>query len=260
LKSALSNQKDIVKRIEKAVHLLLFLDYDGTLSPIVSRPEDALLPKSSKILLESIAKKNDVTVSVVTGRSLKEIKRLIGIKGIYYAGCHGFEVSQKRRDHTLPEVKKVLPLIKKIKSTFKKELKDIKGAQIEDKGPILALHYRRVKKSQIHDLKEIFDACLSPYLKSKKITTAKGKMVLEVRPSMDWNKGRYCLYLIENLKKKYNQILPIYIGDDETDETAFKVLKRKGITVFVKGEKKTSSAEYYLKSTEEVLKLLISLF
>jgi len=80
--------------------------------------------------------------------------------------------------------------------------------------------------------------------------------VLEVRPALNWDKGRYCLYLMNKLKGKREKIAPVYIGDDVTDETAFKVLKEKGITVFVKGERKTSLAEYYLSSTNEVVKFL----
>ena len=88
------------------------------------------------------------------------------------------------------------------------------------------------------------------------MAAAEGKMVLEVRPAANWDKGRYCLYLMNKLKYKGEKIIPVYIGDDITDETAFKLLKKKGITIFVRGERKTSLAEYYLNSTNEVISFL----
>jgi len=252
LKSALFNLNTILTKIESAKHLLLFLDYDGTLTPIVNRPDKALLSQDNRQLLKSLTKNEKIIISIVTGRDLKKIKRLIRIKDIYYAGCHGLEISSKTKDYVLPQVRKTLSILSKIKHALKKELKDIKSAQIEDKGLILALHYRRVHKSQILKVRKIFYDYLKPYIDSKKVKVGKGKKVLEVRPPLDRDKGMYCLHLLDSLKKRYKNILPLYIGDDDTDETAFRALKKKGITIFVKGEKKTSSAEYYLGSTEEV--------
>jgi len=260
LKSALSNLKDILQKKEKASHLLLFLDYDGTLTPIVKNPDKAILSPKTRNLLKSLTKKKSITVSIVSGRGLKKIKSLVGIKGLQYAGCHGLEISSKVNGYAFSHIKKYLPLIKDIKKGLAKQLRKVDGAQIEDKGIVLALHYRRVPKATIAQVKQIFDKVTKPYIESKRIRIGKGKKVLEVRPSVDWNKGKYCLYLLNNLKKRYKNLLPVYIGDDETDEAAFRALKQKGITIFVKGEKKTSSAKYYLSSTEEVVDFLKLLF
>jgi trehalose-phosphatase len=124
---------------------------------------------------------------------------------------------------------------------------------IEDKGLVLSLHYRRLKPACLKKLREVFLAVSKPYVLSGQMRVLNNKKVFELRPLVGRDKGSYCLDALKGYRKK---ALPIYIGDDKTDESAFKALKRAGITVFVKGERKTSSAEFYLHSTNEVIDFL----
>ena len=133
----------------------------------------------------------------------------------------------------------------------------IRGAFVEDKGLSLSLHYRLVDKKQVPQIKTIFHEAVILYLVRNKIKIKPGKMVLEVRPPAEWDKGKVVLWLLarRNFISGEKNVLPVYIGDDITDEDAFRALKRKGLTVFV-GEPGDSKADYYLKNTEEVVKFL----
>ena len=92
MKSLSKNLKCVLSRIKKADSILLFLDYDGTLTPIVKTHYKAILQTKTKNLLKSLVKNKSVELSIVTGRSLTDIKRLVGLKGICYCGCHGLDI------------------------------------------------------------------------------------------------------------------------------------------------------------------------
>ena len=256
MKSLSKNLKDILSRIKKADSILLFLDYDGTLTPIVKTPNKAILQTKTKNILKSLIKNKSVELSIVTGRSLADIKRLVGLKGIRYCGSHGLDIDSVPKRGVLKKALKSKIHIAKIKRSLLSKLKNITGYEIEDKKLILALHYRNVSSSQLPALKKAFYSVSKPYIDKGLLKSASGKKVYEIRPNLDWDKGSYCKYLLKDLGGFKKNIIPIYIGDDTTDEAAFKALKKKGITVFVKGERKTSLAEYYLNSTGEVISFL----
>ena len=259
MKSLSLNHKDIISRISKADKLLIFLDYDGTLAPISKRPELALMPYSTRRALRRLIKNRRILVFVVSGRILSHVKKLVGIKGICYAGCHGLEIEGSGSVGPVAVLKKLRVFIKQAKRVLIKELTNImplKTLDIEDKGIILSLHYRRVKEGRLKDLKRIFYRVSKSYVASGEMIVMKNKKVLELKPNIKWDKGMYCLYMLRRFDQEAQKILPIYIGDDRTDETAFKALKGKGITVFVRGERKTSLAQYYVNSTNEVKNFL----
>ncbi|MGE5197395.1 MAG: trehalose-phosphatase, partial [Deltaproteobacteria bacterium] len=137
------------------------------------------------------------------------------------------------------------------------KITSISGAFMEDKGLSLSLHYRLADKKQIPLVKTIFHETVIVPLVRDKIAIRSGKMVLEVRPPVAWDKGRVVLWLLarQRFAVKDSEVLPVYIGDDVSDEDAFKALENKGLTVFV-GAPKASSARYYLKDSGEVVEFL----
>jgi trehalose 6-phosphate phosphatase len=238
---------------------LIFLDYDGTLAPIASRPEQAFMPRDTRRILERLVENKHISVFIISGRSLRHVKELSGIKGIYYAGCHGLEIEGSRPAGPVTVSDKLRVSVKQAKLLLIRELADIipvKDFDIEDKGIILSLHYRRVNKRHLTALKDIFYRVSRPYTARGEMVITKNKKVIELRPRINWDKGMYCLYMLNRFTLKGRKAMPVYIGDDRTDETAFKALKKKGVTVFVKGERKTSLAEYYVNSTNEVKNFL----
>ncbi|MEA3493742.1 MAG: trehalose-phosphatase [Candidatus Margulisiibacteriota bacterium] len=233
---------------------LLFLDYDGTLTPIVDKPSLAVLSVPRRRLLKKASKNRQIKIAVVSGRKLSDLKQKVNIKGIYYAGNHGFEIEGPKVRVIHPKAKKIIPTLVKIKSKLKNALKGISGIIVEDKVLTLSLHYRLAKTKDLKRIDRIFHSVTAPY---KSIRATHGKKVYEVRPKVKWDKGQAVLWLIKKIAKK-NKAVPIYIGDDVTDEDAFKVLKRKGLTLRV-GRSKNSSAQRFLRNVNSVYNFIESL-
>jgi trehalose-phosphatase len=240
-------------------HILLLSDYDGTLTPIVSRPEEAILSPETREKLSVLAKKPDFSVGIISGRSLSEIRAMVGIAGIYYAGNHGLEIEGPDFKLINPAAKAARVEIRNLAREFSAKLGSIPGVIVEDKGLTLSIHYRLVREAEENKVAEIFRQLTSPLLGEGKIRVTSGKKVWEVRPPVDWHKGKAAEAIIRKLKAvlKQEQLLTLYLGDDITDEDAFRVIHRpQGWSIFVGGENPSSSAEYFLNSTAEVLTLL----
>ncbi|PIS29040.1 trehalose-phosphatase [Candidatus Saganbacteria bacterium CG08_land_8_20_14_0_20_45_16] len=235
---------------------LLFFDFDGTLTPIVARPSLAKLGKDKLELLKNLAKIPAVTIAIISGRKLTTLKEKINIPGSYYVGNHGFEISGPKTNFVHPKAKEAKPLFKKILLELKKGLRGIKGIIIEDKGATLSLHYRCVEGPKVAEVKRIFNKLAESWPKSK-IKITEGKKVFEIRPKVKWDKGEAVRWLLKHLGFQKGDC-PIYIGDDTTDEDAFKVLASKGVTIKV-GPLKNSLAQKSLKDIEAVYKFLETL-
>lgn len=230
--------------------ILLLLDYDGTLTPIVQRPSLARLTPARKKALRQLAEKPGITMAIISGRQLSDIKQLVGIPHIIYVGNHGFEILMKGKRIMHSGAKRFIPKLKKIKQRLKDQI-DIKGAWIEDKQLTLSLHYREVASSQLPKLRRLFDLALRPWKKMARIT--RGKKVFEIRPPFDWHKGKAVKWLIRELKA--SEHLTVYIGDDITDEDAFRALRGKGVAILV-GSQRRTAAKTRLKNIAAVYRYL----
>jgi len=245
--------------IKTASHTLFLSDYDGTLTPIVGRPSDALLSSGVREKLRALAEKPAFSVGIITGRLLLEVKAMVEIEGIYYAGNHGLEIEGPGLSFIKPEAKAARAEIEDIVRQLSTRLAGIEGVIVEDKGLSLSVHYRLVKKSQEKMVTETFHQITSPLLQDGKIMVSSGKKVLEVRPPIDWHKGK----AVETIKKELEKVIGgeigpvIYLGDDTTDEDAFKVIHRPhGWSIYVGQANPSSNAEYFLESTLEVEALI----
>ncbi|MFC1667305.1 trehalose-phosphatase [Candidatus Omnitrophota bacterium] len=240
-------------KIKKAPHVFLFFDYDGTLTPIVSRPGLAKFPRATKSLIKKLGKDPRFTVAIISGRSLKNIKKMVGLKGIVYAGNHGMEIEASGVKFLRPSaIDSARPIIKKIRSSLRKELGHVKGVIVEDKLATLSVHYRLAKPSHISTIKGRFNKMVKSYIGPGKIKITSGKKVLEVRPSLAWDKGKAVTWLLKRKKTAFS----LYAGDDVTDVDAFRAIKSKGISIFVGRPKKTTMADYFLKDPKDIGKLI----
>lgn len=248
---------DSLKRELVNKYILLFLDYDGTLTPIVVSPDKAVITQETRGLLKKLSQISKCRIAIISGRGLKDIKKMVGLKGIIYAGNHGLEIEGPKIKFKSPVFKNSKFIMKQIKDDLNKKVSSIDGAFIEDKGLTLSLHYRLVDKDNTPLIKNIFNNTVQPYLIEKRIRVTSGKKVFEVRPPIRWDKGKVVLWLLARQRfiSGDNNIFPFYLGDDVTDEDAFKALKNKGLTIFV-GEPRQSYAQYYVTETKEVIKLL----
>lgn len=250
------------KRIEKVLRdkfIYLFLDYDGTLAPIARTPKKAIMPKKTKDLLRQLSKMPNCKIAIVSGRSLKDISKRIGLKNIVYVGNHGFEIRGPKINFKSPVPLRYRRTLEEIKAKLENKLSSIKGVFIEDKGFSLSVHYRLADKKDVTVVENEFYAALFLYELRNNVQVKHGKMVLEIRPPIPWDKGKVVLWLLGRrlflMRNKKMKILPIYVGDDMTDEDAFGSLKGRGITIFV-GKPKKTKALFFVKRTEEVADFL----
>jgi len=234
----------------KDKNIFLFLDYDGTLTPIVSSPEKAILSDKMRSLIKKIS--NIILVAIISGRSIEDIKHKVAIDKILYAGNHGTEIWDGEQLIINHDIDTTKPLLNDLISRLKEMLSSIKGVFIEDKGATVSIHFRQVDIKELGKLFKLFNEVAKEFQDVFKITT--GKKVFEIRPVSAWNKGDAVIWLLE----RYGQgRIPIYIGDDVTDEDAFHAVEGKGISI---GVGLNCNADYYLKEQPEVEKFLKDLY
>lgn len=235
----------------------LFLDYDGTLTSIAKTPDKAVLAGGIRDLLRSLIKSPKFRIAVISGRALEDIKKKLRIDNIIYAGNHGLEIEGPQIKFTSRVSAGYRKLLGQIKNELKSRVSSIQGVLIEDKGLALSVHYRLVAEKQVPAFETALREATIIYAVKDRIRVKPGKKVFEIRPPVEWDKGKTVLWLLARWKFKLGgkDMIPIYIGDDITDEDAFKALKNKGITIFV-GSPKESDVTYYLKNTGEVKEFL----
>ncbi len=259
LEHLLSTWQKVAQQLESARRILLLTDYDGTLTPIVERPELANLPGEVKQLLQSLSHQHRFTIGIISGRALLDLKNRVDIAGITYAGNHGLEVEGPGLSFVNPLASEVKPLLRIMHQILRRGLGTIRGVLVENKGLTLSVHYRQVDETKAGDLKSELDRVLIGPQATGAVRVTQGKKVYEIRPAVDWDKGK----AIKLLMRKYGKggresgLLPIYMGDDLTDEEGFRTIERygNGISVFI-GDTGASSARYFLKSPAEVTEFL----
>ena len=253
LPSALDHDKDLVSPSDGRTPAL-FLDYDGTLTPIQDRPEKAVLSSSTRQLLERLATQH--TVVIVSGRDRLDVERLVGIPDLLYVGSHGFDVMGHMKDgrrvsHQIGEDH--LPALGAAEQDLIAALTCITGVQIERKRFSLAAHYRMVPQNEEDALKEAFAAVASRH---PKLRQSVGKKVMEMQPNIDWNKGQAVRLILERMDPGGLRVLPIYVGDDVTDEDAFFALRDQGAGIVVRTNARPTHSRYQLRDTQEVVRFL----
>jgi trehalose-phosphatase len=258
MKNALRAWPSLRKTFKGYEHVALFLDYDGTLAPIKSRPEQAIMPTKVKGLIETLEAKKKFIVCVISGRSLKDLKKRTGIDGIIYAGNHGLEMEGPWLRFSSKKAQESRTLIKRIYKKLHTRLKSIAGCFVEDKDLSLAFHYRLARKEDIPAGKRLFEEVVRPYLQKRKAKITTGKKVLEVRPFVKWDKGRAVTWLLRKYMAylQTSDVKPIYLGDDWTDESAFFALRQNGVPIFVGNPSSTTLARFFLRSPKEVKEFL----
>ncbi|MFH1846317.1 MAG: trehalose-phosphatase [Candidatus Omnitrophota bacterium] len=255
------------KKIEKDIknkHIYLFLDFDGTLVPIRRHPDSVRLSVSMKSVLEKLAARKDISIAVISGRKLCDVERRVKIENIIYTGNHGLEIKGEKNKKAIKRILEAKNSINKIAEILKKELQSLKGIFVENKGITLSVHYRMADKDVEEKAFSIFQETIERCKKhdKEKIRVTRGKKVWEVRPLIDWDKGKIVRFLLDKKKKFLKAPIKFfYIGDDRTDEDAFSYVRKRGYAVKVARQKGIKTlADYYLRGTAEVRELLSRLY
>jgi trehalose-phosphatase len=245
---------EITEKLRTRRNVNVFLDYDGTLAPIAPTPDKARMPPDTLPVLQKIRDLPQVFLAIISGRSLVNIMKTVSLNGIHYAGNHGLEISGARKTEIVPNAAHVTKSIKKMCTELENEISAMHGAWIENKGLTASVHYREVALIHVPDLNRLIGRITAPYVHRDIVRLTRGKKVIEIRPAMEWNKGFAVNWMLKKMGKK--KAVTIYIGDDTTDEDAFRMLP-DAITIKVSRDAGTrTDAAYLAADTNEVRSFL----
>jgi trehalose-phosphatase len=225
----------------------VFLDYDGTLTPVVSDPDKAFMPQEMRAVVRRLA--DLTTVAIISGRDRPVVEDFVQIEGITYAGSHGFDIRGPDFHQEHQGGVEASGDLDKAQHALEKRLHPVAGVLVERKRFALAIHYRNVAAE---DADRVEQAVHEVHKNYPKLRRRGGKKVFELQPDVDWNKGKALLWLLEILGMKHRGVRPLYIGDDVTDEDAFAVLTDSGIGIVVGDETLPSNARYWLRDPDAV--------
>jgi trehalose 6-phosphate phosphatase len=233
----------------------VFLDYDGTLTPIVNDPDQAILSEGTRELVKKLGKL--CPVAIISGRDLADVQSKVGIDSIIYAGSHGFDVAAPdgTSDSELATrlEKEFIPALDAAERELHERMDSIAGALVDRKKFSIAAHYRNVAEEESSAVGEAVDQVLALHDNLRKTT---GKKVFELQPKLDWHKGKALQWLRRTLKLDAPDIVPVFIGDDVTDEDAFEAIREDGIGIIVREEPRPTFARYALETPAEVARFL----
>ena len=244
----------VSRRLRDARGVLLMLDYDGTLAPIVDRPELALLPAEARASLVHLSRREKYVVGIVSARSLEDVKARVGIDDLVYAGNHGLEISGPGLDFVHPEATRLRGTVDQAYRQLQQGLTHLAGVIIEHKGLTLTVHYRLTPEDVVGEVEEAVNAAAGPFVESGTIIISGGKKAFEVRPGLAWDKGK----AVGKLQTAFPQAsLPVFFGDDLPDEEGFTAVQEAGgMGVFVGPARQPTAALYRVDSPQEVAEAL----
>jgi trehalose 6-phosphate synthase/phosphatase len=256
-RSALDDLDHLRRVVDSRERLAVLLDFDGTLAPIADRPEDASLPSLTRALLARLARGPRCHVAVVSGRSLEDLKNRVGLPDVVYVGNHGFEIAGPGWAAERKDAVEVRGLIAACSSRLRHRLEGVRGALVEDKGLGASVHYRLVRRDQVEHVRQAVLQEVAQ-LPPGKVEIRRGKMVLELRPAIDWDKGRAAVWLLQQIVGNDwpTRCAVIYAGDDRTDEDAFLALGDAAATIAVGPGSSPTAARYMVRSILELTQVL----
>lgn len=261
--SALDMFEQITKA-SKGKQIVMFLDYDGTLSPIVNDPDRAFMSDAMRETVRKLARY--FPTAIVTGRCRDKVYNFVRLPELYYAGSHGMDIKgpskgsqYKKTTHEsvlCQPACEFLPMIDEVYNVLLEKTRSTPGAMVENNKFCLSVHFRCVEEKKWSELAQKVRSVLKDYPELK---LAQGRKVLEIRPTIKWDKGKALEFLVESLGyTNFDDVFPVYIGDDRTDEDAFKVLRERGqgLGILVSKIPKETNASYSLQEPSEVMTFL----
>jgi len=248
---------EIADRVIPRARLAVVLDFDGTLAPIVSAPERAALPDRVRAALQRLVRMPHVTLAIVSGRGLDDIRARVGIDGLIYAGNHGLEMASSRWRWSHPEAERLRPRVAEAVRGLRTRVEAVPGAIVEDKGLTISVHFRQTP----HPLVETVRVSAYEEAERRGLVVRAGKRVYELRPPVTWDKGAAVRWMLD---REFGTDWPqraavIYAGDDRTDEDAFVALPDPAITVKVGPGIQPTAAAFAVRDVEEMVQFLWTL-
>lgn len=260
---------DSIRRTVAGKKPVIFLDYDGTLSPIVDVPDCAFMTEQMRHALDAVSSK--YVTAIVTGRSTEKVYGFVQLDNLVYAGSHGFDIKgPKSLEVNCQVAQDFRPMLEAALQAFASVIDAFPGAELEDNGLAVSVHFRHVDPALHARMEALIDEYIAEH---PGLVKQYGKKVFEIRPQVDWNKGRAVMYILSELGLDAENVVPFYLGDDVSDEDAFSALNSralgKGVSIIVRDPNATridlpgsakmlpeTGAEYSLRDTIEVERFL----
>ncbi|XP_055833846.1 probable trehalose-phosphate phosphatase J isoform X2 [Solanum dulcamara] len=260
--SALDMFEQIISA-SKGKQIVMFLDYDGTLSPIVEDPDQAFMSDAMRATVRKLARY--FPTAIVSGRCRDKVYSFVRLAELYYAGSHGMDIKGPSKGSKYKKgaqavlfqpASEFLPMIDEVYKELVDITKSTEGVIVENNKFCVSVHFRCVDEKKWGELAQQVRSVLKEY---PKLRLTQGRKVLEVRPTIKWDKGKALEFLLESLGyANCTDVFPVYIGDDRTDEDAFKVLRERdqGFGILVSKTPKDTHASYSLQEPSEVMVFL----
>jgi trehalose-phosphatase len=239
---------EVRRQLEHRGRIAVFLDLDGTLASITPTPTMTRLKPQTRVALETLVHDERYRVAIVSGRRIQDLRSIVKLSDITYVGNHGLEIAGPGLEFLHSEAKDRVGLIKELCTKLTSRFRSIKGVIVEFKTLSASVHYRLVAVREIDRLRTAVDDAIAPFRDQLYMT--EGKRVLELRPALSWDKGSAVNWILN--QTGHDQGDAIYMGDDRTDEDAFRALP-SSVTINVGTEFGITSARYFVRNPDGVL-------
>jgi len=248
-----------VKELVATRRPVVFLDFDGTLSDITAHPDSATLVDGAAEALRALAEQ--CPVAVISGRDLADVRERVKVDEVWYAGSHGLELmAPDGTYHENAGAADLIGTLARAACRLAEMIGDISGIELEHKRFAVAVHYRNADPADIDRV----TAAVRSLGRSEGLRTTAGRKVIELRPNLYWEKGTTLNWLLERIQASdcaadAASVLPIYIGDDITDEDAFDAVQFDGVGIVVRHAEhgdRPSAALFSLESPSTVVEFI----
>ena len=237
---------------QRGTSLVLLFDYDGTLAPTVEHPSMAVLSTETRYRLEQLALTPSIFIGVLSGRAIDELRDRVGIRGAYYAGTSGLELSLGSMAILEPERARTVPFVAAVALPIRRAVAGYDGAWLEQKPLGLTVHYRSMAPTRIGALRTDVDAAIGPF--SGMLRVVDGAMAIEITPNLGWTKGTALRTIVDHVGGR--AVLPLYAGDDANDADALLAAADLGGIAIGVGPRAPSLAQYQLPGTSSLVSVL----
>jgi trehalose-phosphatase len=218
-----------VRHLATGRHLVVLLDFDGTLAEFQADPEQVELSLSRRTILGGLQQR--ATVGIVSGRRLDDVRDRCGLEGIVVAGLHGLEIEGLGVRFVHPDLDAASSAVAAVASTLRTVTRGTAGVFVEDKGASVALHFREADADGQRYAIEAFAAAAGAYIDSGQLRVMRGSYVLELLPNIAWNKGDAVRWIVERVREREGDVFVVYVGDDVTDQDAFAAVEADGLPI-----------------------------
>lgn len=244
-------QRTVAERLSDAEGLLLCTDFDGTLTGIVADPDAPEMRPQNRTSLDRLHARPNVAVAVVSGRALDDLRARVGLENVSYAGNHGLELAYRGETTVHPVAEKQASEIRTACEAITQRVGHIDGCFVENKGVTATVHHRQADLNDTPEIRRAVEDVVDE-LAPDRIEVSTGKAVIELAPAVPWDKGQAVSFFKSDVPKTWTTM---YLGDDTTDEHAFRAIEPAGVSIHV-GDDDETAAVYRTPDPDTVERFL----